>query len=428
MSGHDVKKIGKGKCGFKVCPRRTGTALGIGSCPFTATSRGRLVPATATRIWLRRQQSLADFAKLALTATELGPVLDHACRLIAHGLECQIAKVLKWMPEQGELLLCAMVGIPPDLATAGKTRIPGGRSSAAGYTVLSREPSVSDLANEPRFEPGELVVRSGVRHSANVIIACGNDIYGVLEADRTDDPPLAKQDLDFLQTFASLIGAAVMRLRDAERIARLLQEKDLLLRELQHRVKNDLQVIMGIIGLQRRRATTPDGEQQLDSIAGRIDSLRLVHEHLYKGQSTDELDLGTYLQTLATDRFRMHGLDASGPIRLQIHIESLPADRNLAMPLGLIANEFITNSLKYAFPAGRGVVRLDVARLDTHHARLTLEDDGGAQPAAPAETGTGLRLIEMLARQLGAQPIWTRAGGTRLELVFGLPQRPPAIA
>lgn len=377
------------------------------------------MPIAATDTWMRRQHTLAEFATLALAASDFADVLEHACRLAARGLDCPVAKVLKWRPEDGDLLLCASVGIPRDVATPGETRIPGGRQSAAGYCLERRVPVIADLARETRFEPSEMVRRTGIRHSLNVVIACGGDMYGVMEADRVEDRPFGEDDIDFLQAFGSLIGAAVLRLRDAERIRHLLHEKELLLRELQHRVKNDLQVIIGIIGLQMRRAKSVEAQEQLEAVSGRIDSLRLVHDHLYKAQGLEQLDLGDYLRTLASDRFRMHGHDPDGPIRLELQVEPLSADRDLAMPLGLIANEFITNSFKHAFPRGAGTIRLTVARLGERQARLTLEDDGAAR-GAPPETGTGLKLVELLARQIRAQARWSRAAGTRLELVFNV--------
>jgi two-component sensor histidine kinase len=317
------------------------------------------------------------------------------------------------------------MGIPRSLAVPGTTRIPGGRESAAGYTVLSGKPVISDITKENRFAPSEVVLLSQVRHSVNVLIPTGDELYGVLEADRKDDPPFTAEDIDFLQTFASLIGAAVLRQRDAERIASLLREKELLLRELQHRVKNDLQVIVSMVELQQRRAASADTREQLAAVSGRIDSLRLVHDHLYRSQGLERFDLGDYLRTLAIDRFRMHGLDPTGPIELHTDVSLVIVDRDLATPLGLLANEFITNSMKYAFGDGPGIVKLTLARVNEHQARLTLEDNGRGAPAAGAiEKGTGLRLIELLARQIRSQPTWSREGGTRLELVFDVP--PPA--
>lgn len=372
----------------------------------------------ATESWLRRQHIIADFSTLALASTDLGVLLDSACRLAARGMNSPVAKVLKIMPE-GNLLLCAAVGIPHSFAIPGETRIPGGRGSAAGYTVLSAKPVISDLTRETRFTPSEVVLLTSIRHSANVPIPCADELYGALEVDRKDDPPFAAEDIDFLQTFAALIGAAVLRQRDADRIAGLLHEKDVLLRELQHRIKNDLQVIVSMIDLQSRRSSSDEVRDELAAVSGRIDSLRLVHEHLYRSETLDRIDLGEYLRTLAVDRFRMHGLDPEGPIRLVAEVKALPVDRDLAMPLGLIANEFITNSFKYAFVGRAGVLRLTLKRLNEREARVTLADEGGppAEPTA-ASAGTGLRLIELLAQQIGAEATWSRESGTRLELTF----------
>lgn len=371
-------------------------------------------------IWLRRQQALARFGEHALISDDIGKLLGEACRLVADGLDSPIAKVLKQLPGREDLLLCASVGLPRSLAVPGETLVPGDGQSAAGHAVKTGKPVVSHVPTETRFEAGEIVRRAGVLWSINVLIRCKDGPYGALEADRTDERPYTEDDSNFLTSYANLLGAAIQRHRSAERIDALLRSQTLLFRELQHRVKNDLQVILSVISLQMNQPIGSDARQQLESVRDRIDSLRIVHERLFSGPASGQIDLAEYLRALGTGRFQMHGLDPKGEIRLEAPTLPLSVDHDLAIALGLIVNEFLTNSLKHAFPTGAGVVRILIEQVEDGRIRLVLADTGTRKPEQPGKTrgGIGLKLIELLGRQIDAEVVWSHDRGTRLELTF----------
>ncbi len=372
-------------------------------------------------IWLRRQQALAEFGTGALSSSNIDGLLAEACRLVAQGLDSPIAKVLKQMPDDG-LLLCADHGIPRKIAEPGKTRIEGDTKSAAGFSIKTRKPVLSHVSSEERFDPGDIVRQMGVTYSVNVPICCEDVPYGALEADRTDERPYSEADVNFLQTYANVLGAAIQQQRNARRIEALLETQKLLFSELQHRVKNDLQIILILIELQQRRVTGDEAREHLNIILGRVDALRLVHERMFAGQAVDRVNLAEYLRLLSATRFQMHGLEPAGPIKLTTEIAPVTIDHDRAVSLGLIANEFLTNSLKHAFPQGSGTISISGTSLGDHRLRLTFADDGRGQAARPKEpeTGTGLRLIAMLGRQLDAEVVWKTERGTRLELTFSV--------
>jgi len=369
-------------------------------------------------VWLRRQQALARFGEKALATGDIGALLHEACLLVVQGLDSPIAKVLKKLPD-GELLLCAAVGIPRSVAVTGETRIQGSTKSAAGYAIDTGKPVMSHVPDEQRFEAGDIVRQMQVCYSLNVLVRCEDGAYGALEADRTEDRPYTEDDIDFLTTYANLLGAAIQRHRTGERINALLRSQTLLFRELQHRVKNDLQVVLAVIALQLNQPLGEEAKQQLESIRDRIDSLRVVHERLFAGSATGQIDLAEYLRALATGRFRMHGLDPAGAIQLEAPTAPLDTDHDVAIALGLIVNEFLTNSLKHAFPTGRGSVRIALTRHEGGSVRLHLADSGAPRTGAPKSGGgIGLKLIDLLVRQIDAEAAWSRDRGTRLELLF----------
>jgi two-component sensor histidine kinase len=188
-------------------------------------------------------------------------------------------------------------------------------------------------------------------------------------------------------------------------------------------VKNNLMVIVGLMQLQARRATAPETQEALQVVRQRVDALRLLHDKLYLAGDVDRVDLGAYLGELAGTLLRFHA-EEELRIRLVLEMRRLIVRPEQAAPLGLIVNEFITNSLKYAFDADGGTIGLRLEPARGGEARLVLWDDGRGLPAERTG-GTGMRLIDGLARQLSARLDWTATGrGTRLSLVL----RPLSLA
>jgi two-component sensor histidine kinase len=370
--------------------------------------------------WTRRQEALARFGEQALRSDDLQVTLQEACRLAAQGLEAPISKVLVPIPEEGELLLRASVGIPASIAVPGVTRIHGETKSAAGYAIATGQPVISDLSRENRFDSSDIVKRIGATHSINVLIRAEDVKFGALEVDRVNDQRFTEADVDFLQSYANLLGAAVLRHSAMARINALLKEQELLFQELQHRIKNDFQVIVALIMLEQRRTQNFEAKTRLESIRSRVDSLRRVHDHLFARKSVSQVDLPDYLSELALARFTMHGLDPAGPIRLELDISKIFLDRDSAIAVGLMANEFLTNSLKYAFPTGSGVIRIVGEHLPGDRIRITFADNGvgTTSESAGTEIGSGFRIMELLARQLDAEIDRAASSGTRFSVTL----------
>jgi two-component sensor histidine kinase len=376
---------------------------------------------------LRQQSMLADFGRRALTTDDLDVLLEEAAVLAAQGLDTDMSKVLELAPSGDILRLRAGVGWKPGwvgTATTGTdTR------SAAGYALKMGSPVTSeDVTSDPRFDPEEIVREHGIVSSANVIIRGRGEPFGTLQVDSTTRRRFTGHDVDFLQGFANLLGAAIDRLEATRLLADAAEERAVLLRELQHRVKNNLQVITSLVNMQLRRAGDAEVRRQLEIILSRIETLRMVHTQLYLADYTGRLDLSGYLGELATNLVRFL---ASQPdsIQLDLRLEEVVVGADVAVPLGLLVNEFLANSLEHAFPKGRGTITVCLEAVIAGHARLVLADNGvglpgrpSEQPAPPeqsiSERGFGLSLIPMLAQQIDAQFRWDHADGTRATLIF----------
>lgn len=193
--------------------------------------------------------------------------------------------------------------------------------------------------------------------------------------------------------------------RRAEEALRLsLREKEGLLKEIHHRVKNNLQVITSLLRLESSRTHESGTRGVLKEMQGRIRSMALLHETLYRSGNFARVELGEYLRQLATQLFRAQN---TAPGRVQLVLELSPATLTIdhAIPCGLIVNELLTNSLKYAFPHERsGEVRLLLEREEEDRIRIRVSDTGVGLPEdfdARRGSSLGLHLVSDLARQLG---------------------------
>ncbi|MFD1705002.1 sensor histidine kinase [Methylopila henanensis] len=151
-----------------------------------------------------------------------------------------------------------------------------------------------------------------------------------------------------------------------------LREKDMLLREIQHRVKNNLQMITALIRMETRKAGGREKDARFDRLAGRVETLGLLYQQLAEGE--DQVDLGSYLSQIASSAMKSQAVEG---VRLNHQVDVIPASINVAMPLGLLVNELVTNALKYAF-AGRdeGEVTLRCVRESDGDCLVSVVDDG----------------------------------------------------
>ena len=206
---------------------------------------------------------------------------------------------------------------------------------------------------------------------------------------------------------------------EAER-EQALQERDLMFRELNHRIKNNLQIVRSFLVLESGRLADPAAKQALGAASQRIAAVGELHAMLYRGGAIGTLDLGAYLRELCGSLAEALIED---PRRIAIECRCAPlrADMDRAVLVALIASELITNSLKYAYPppAG-GVVRVELERAAGEEAVLTVSDRGGGL-AEPAAEGFGLRIVRMLVRQLDARLSVRGDGGVTTRVAFRLP-------
>jgi PAS domain S-box-containing protein len=210
-------------------------------------------------------------------------------------------------------------------------------------------------------------------------------------------------------------------LRTVEQIRSALKEKEILLREIHHRVKNNMQIISSLLNLQSTQLKDKKDLFLFKETQNRIRSLALVHEKLYQSKNLSMIDFAEYIRSLITYLWQFFMID-SETIRLHLDLEEAYFDINTAIPCGLIVNELVSNILKHAFPVGRkGEVRIVLVRAEGNKFMLVVQDDGIGFPEnldfRKSET-LGMQIVTMLVQQLDGTIELEREEGTTFKIVF----------
>lgn len=208
---------------------------------------------------------------------------------------------------------------------------------------------------------------------------------------------------------------------DRAQTKKQLEEKDTLLRELQHRVKNNLQMVTALIRLEARQL--PEAGERFDRLAGRVEALSLLYKSLSEQEDVQEIDLGIYLSQVAAAVMRAHGVEG---IRLDLKVDTWPVSINVAMPTGLVVNELLTNALKHGFQ-GRdgGTIRLH-SLVDDTGCRVIIADDGVGLPEGtewPQPGKLSALIMKSLTQNAGARVDVNSAPGEGVKVAICFTRR-----
>jgi PAS domain S-box-containing protein len=206
-----------------------------------------------------------------------------------------------------------------------------------------------------------------------------------------------------------------------ERIKASLKEKEVLLKEIHHRVKNNLQIISSLLNLQSGYIQDQQAGELFKESRNRVKSMALIHEKLYQSKDLARIDFAEYVRNLTTHLFRSYGVNAHA-VGLKINVEKVLLDIDTAIPCGLIVNELVTNSLKYAFPPGvAGEICVALRPESDGKLALMVSDNGtGLPPDFNFRTteSLGLQLVGTLADQLEGTITLDHNGGTTFKILL----------
>ena len=217
------------------------------------------------------------------------------------------------------------------------------------------------------------------------------------------------------------------RLRGQQHLEEALREKTVLLNEVHHRVKNNLQVITSLLNLQADHATDPVSREILTESCGRVKAMALTHQLLYEHKDFSRIDLGDYLHRLAQSiRASYRSVDSRITLRLALPEDRVQLDLERGIPCGLLVNELVTNSFKHAFPGERrGEIVIELLEDLNGQIHFSVADNGiGLPPDTDLAQGAslGLQLVPLFVEQLHGSLLIERENGTRFCVTF--PKRP----
>ncbi len=279
----------------------------------------------------------------------------------------------------------------------------GGRSGIVDLTDPRLAPGLEERARTGRFN-GELTFLRGN----------GEKFPGEIAS-------VVFRDKDGLERTSMIIRDATKRRQGEQESERQLAEKELLLREVHHRIKNNIASIGSLLSLHLRSTSSPEAAAVLQDALGRINSMRILYDKLLAGESYKESSAKNYLESLADSIIAL--FPGGARIRLEARIADIPIDARRLFLLGIIVNELLTNIMKHAF-AGRetGLIAISLDRI-AGRMTLTVQDDGIGLPDGfdlQATAGFGLALVKMLSRQLMGRFSIECRDGTRSLVEFDL--------
>jgi len=309
-----------------------------------------------------------------------------------------------WSDELFRLLGYAPNAVPPSYETFMLHVGFNDAQTAVGQKRLLHGPTLMDVEVEIATATGE--TRRGhwrvdvERDASGIPIRCIGSLHDI-----TPD----KDE----QTHIAALVATERELRAA------LASKELVLHEMHHRVKNDLQIISSLLQMTARRSTAPGVDATIRDIKAKIETMALIHTQLFRQDHLDNIDIGSFAAGLLHRLHELFGHDSQA-VESVLHVEQVPLPVDQAIHCGLFLNEAVTNVYKHAFPNGeKGKIFLHIASPGPGLARVCVGDNGvGLHHGATSDSRLGMKLIHTLAQQLGATLDITGRQGTRLELSF----------
>jgi two-component sensor histidine kinase len=381
---------------------------------------------------LRRQQAaIAGFGSFALRQTDLLTILTEAARVCAEGLSVPFCKVCRYRTEENDLLIEAGFGWHEGVVGHVVSR--ADESSPQGRAFVTGEPSIcNDLRKDNHFKLPPFYGEHGIVSTIDVIIKGDGQPYGILEIDNNEQHDYDEHDINFLTGFANVLAEAVatsarlsvLRITIEEK-DRLLDQKKVLAEELQHRVRNNMQLVYGMLSKQLDDTEDAAGKRGIRSIARRVSTLAQVYDNLLGTEMGRTTDFGNYARSLCLNIAEIQAMN----IILACNCEPLMLDLDTVTALGIVLAELVTNAYDHAFPDGNGKIAVSV--------RAPGKDDGDIATITVSDTGTGfvpkfeskrhgLGLVQRLVQQIRGT-VGVEAGqGTTWDIKFpvALPMPP----
>jgi two-component sensor histidine kinase len=384
----------------------------------------------------RQQNAIARFGSFALRESDLLKALTEAARVCAESLNVPFAKVCRYRAAENDLLIEAGHGWKAGVIGTIESADP---TSPQGRAFVTGEPSIyKDVRTDFSFELPPFYSEHGIVSTVDVVIHAKDDAapYGVLEIDNDRQHDYDQHDIDFLTGFANVLAEAVatstrtVTLLDTiarmkvlvEDKDRLLDQKKVLAEELQHRVRNNLQLVHGMLSKQLDDTADKAGQRGIKAIARRVSTLAQVYDHLLGAEMTRTTDFGSYVKSLCLHLAEIQGAQ-EGAVTLTCDSEPLILDLDVVTALGIVVAEVVTNSYDHAFPSGKGSIIVSVGSAfgDVDTVTMIISDDGQGFKAKAENKRHGLGLIRRLVEQVRGSATVDSHNGTVWRIKIPMP-------
>jgi two-component sensor histidine kinase len=355
----------------------------------------------------RQQAAIAGFGSFALRENDLLKVLTEAAKVCSECLSVPFSKVCRYREAENDLLIEAGHGWKAGVV--GNVVSRADETSPQGRAFITGQPSIcNDLRRDNEFVLPAFYAEHGIVSTIDVLIKGNGKPYGVLEIDNNKQHDYDEHDVNFLTGFANVLAEAVATSERTavlqttiDQMKVLLDQKNVLAEELQHRVRNNLQLIYGMLTRQSGLATDAAAQRGIKAIARRVSTLAQVYDHLHGAEMTRTTDFASYVKSLCLNLADIRGKSDNG-ITLTCDSEPIILDLDVMTALGLVVAELVTNTYDHAFPDGKGVTAVTVRRAteDADMATLTVSDNGKGFNGHAENKRQGVGLVRRLVEQI----------------------------
>ena len=276
---------------------------------------------------------------------------------------------------------------------------------------------VNDITKEPSYV---VYNQFSTQSELSIPLLVGDQLVGILDIQDLEKNVFTEDDVSVLQSVANYLAYVVNEKQIEEQLKVSLKEKEVLLREIHHRVKNNLQVISSLLSIQSHHISGKENIEIFRASQDRVKSMALIHEKLYQSRDLARINSREYIQALVNGLYRSYSTSPE-KVDLELDVEDISLAVDCAIPCGLILNELVSNSLKHAFPNGReGKIRVVLRSVNQNDIELLVSDNGVGLPEnldIRKTKSLGLHLVTILAEdQLQGEIKLNKSEGTEFRI------------
>jgi len=383
---------------------------------------------------LRQQTAIAEFGSYAFREKNVARILDQACSICAELLDADFSKICEYNKRSKQLVVVAGHGWKEGVI--GYTYAIADKTSPQVRAFETVSPVISYVKNSKDFEFPSFYKDHNVVSTIDIVIKGKKFPYGVLELDSIRRDAFDEYDINFLTSFANILAQAIRSAKKTKSLQQsikkrdlligeksaLIEQKSLLTAELHHRVRNNLQIIHGmLVGRMEELGSDEDSSHMtLRKIASRVMAMAHVYDQLLISGDGKGISISAYMNALIGEIRQIYGLLRPN-VELISSIDETELNLDRASVLGLIATELLSNAYMHAFPNGIGNIHITLKRLRNHKSSLlTVSDNGVGFDEFKQNKRTGIKLIHLLVQQLDGKIEISTVAGAKFMVEFPL--------